>query len=194
MKNFLSILQKKHTFSIFHTHFYKTPTSICLFYTVFYLNNIFLTFFLLFHTYPWPTNFNTHTNCLWTLSLSFLILLLSFFIFFFLLLPSLFEHFPFHRLLLLYHSLNSYLSLSIFPIPLINLPQFTATINQTQSKAEAQINTKTKPTHSIINSNKPTKFSKLEHQLLQTHKSPLSLKPNKKRKNLDCVGLDYGFV
>ena len=38
---FLSILQKNHTFSILHTHFYKTTTSVCLFYTLFYLNNTF---------------------------------------------------------------------------------------------------------------------------------------------------------
>ena len=128
MKIFLSILQKKHTFSIFHTYFYKTPTSICLFYTLFYLNNIFLTFFLLFHTYPWPTNFNTHPNCICSehFPFLFLILLLSFFVFFFLLLPSLFEPFPFRLLLLLYHSLNSYLSLSLssqFPQSIfLNLP------------------------------------------------------------------------
>ena len=36
----LSILEKnKKTFSILHTHFYKTPTSVCLFYHLFYLNN-----------------------------------------------------------------------------------------------------------------------------------------------------------
>ena len=90
-------------------------------------------------------------------------------------------------------SFSQFIFLSIFPVPSINLPQFTTPINQTQSKAEAQIKTKTKPTHSIINSNKPTKFPKLEHQFQQTHKSPPSLKPNK-RKNSDCVGLDYGFV
>ena len=42
---FLSILQKKPTFSILHTHFYKTPTAICLFYHLFYLNNHFPHFF-----------------------------------------------------------------------------------------------------------------------------------------------------
>ena len=44
---FLSILQKNPTSSILNTHFYKTPRSICLFYTLFYLNNIFLTFFII---------------------------------------------------------------------------------------------------------------------------------------------------
>ena len=36
---FLSILQKKYTFSILHAHFYKTLRSIYLFYHLFYLNN-----------------------------------------------------------------------------------------------------------------------------------------------------------
>ena len=60
--NFPSILHKKLTFSILHTHFYKTLTSVCLFYTFFYLNNIFLTFFYYFTTTHGPTNFNTHAN------------------------------------------------------------------------------------------------------------------------------------
>ena len=37
---FLSILQEKtFFFSILHTHFYKTPTLVYLFYHLFYLNN-----------------------------------------------------------------------------------------------------------------------------------------------------------
>ena len=36
---FLSILPKKNTFSILHTHFYKTLTLVYLFYHLFYLNN-----------------------------------------------------------------------------------------------------------------------------------------------------------
>ena len=36
---FLSILQKKHIFSILHIHYYKTPTLVYLFYYLFYLNN-----------------------------------------------------------------------------------------------------------------------------------------------------------
>ena len=76
MKIFLYILKKKkHIFSILHTYFYKTLTSVCLLYILFYLNNIFLIFLLLFHTYPWPTNFNTHAEHFLFL---FLILLLSF--------------------------------------------------------------------------------------------------------------------
>ena len=43
--NFLSILQGKPTFSILYTCFYKTPTSICLFYYLFYLNNYFSHFY-----------------------------------------------------------------------------------------------------------------------------------------------------
>ena len=45
MQIFLLFCTKKSTFSILYTHFYKTPTSVCLFYTFFYLNNIILTFF-----------------------------------------------------------------------------------------------------------------------------------------------------
>ena len=43
--NFLSILQEKPTFSILHNHFYKTPTPVCLFYHLFYLNNHFSHFY-----------------------------------------------------------------------------------------------------------------------------------------------------
>ena len=46
----LSILpkkKKKNTFSILHTNFYKTPTSVYLLYTLFYINNIFLFYFSL---------------------------------------------------------------------------------------------------------------------------------------------------
>ena len=42
---FLSILNKKYIFPILHAHFYRIPTSICLYYYLFYLNNIFLTFY-----------------------------------------------------------------------------------------------------------------------------------------------------
>ena len=48
---FLSIFQKKTkkpTFSILHTHFYKTFTSVCLFYHLFYLNNHFSHFLYIF--------------------------------------------------------------------------------------------------------------------------------------------------
>ena len=68
--NFPSILHKKLTFSILHTHFYKTLTSVCLFYTFFYLNNIFLTFFYYFTTTHGPINFNTHANYIWPLYFS----------------------------------------------------------------------------------------------------------------------------
>ena len=37
--NFLSILQEIPIFSILHIHFYKTLTSVCLIYYLFYLNN-----------------------------------------------------------------------------------------------------------------------------------------------------------
>ena len=39
MQNSCLFCKKKHTFSILHTHFYKTPTSVYLFYHLFYLNN-----------------------------------------------------------------------------------------------------------------------------------------------------------
>ena len=45
--NFPSILHKKLFFSILHTHFYKTPTSVYLFYPLFYLNNHFSHFFII---------------------------------------------------------------------------------------------------------------------------------------------------
>ena len=41
------IFTLKTYFSILHTHFYKTPTSIHLFYHLFYLNNHFLTFLII---------------------------------------------------------------------------------------------------------------------------------------------------
>ena len=39
--------KKKHIFSILHTHFYKTSSSVYLLYTLFYINNIFLFYFSL---------------------------------------------------------------------------------------------------------------------------------------------------
>ena len=68
--NFLYILQKKHTFFILHTHFYKTSTSICLFYFLFYLNNHFSHFFLLYFTGP-TTLPNSPKYLLHSLSLYF---------------------------------------------------------------------------------------------------------------------------
>ena len=57
---FLSILppkKKKNAFSILQTHFYKTLTSVCLFYHLFYLNNYFPHFFILFiSTCPKPAH------------------------------------------------------------------------------------------------------------------------------------------
>ena len=40
--------KKNLLFSILHTHFYKTPTSVCPFYYLFYLNNHFPHFFYYF--------------------------------------------------------------------------------------------------------------------------------------------------
>ena len=93
---FLSILQKNPTFSILHTYFYKTPTSVCLFYTLFYLNNILLTFFYYFTATHGPTNFNTHAN---SNNISYLYLSFFFFFSFFFLLFSFFFSFSFFLLL-----------------------------------------------------------------------------------------------
>ena len=49
MQIFCLFCKKKLTFSILHAHFYKTPTSVCLFYHLFYLNNHFPHFFLIFY-------------------------------------------------------------------------------------------------------------------------------------------------
>ena len=59
---FLYILQKKKkfSFSILHIYFYKTSTLICLFYTLFYLNNIFLTFFIIISHLPYGPPTLTH--------------------------------------------------------------------------------------------------------------------------------------
>ena len=66
----MSILQEKPTFFILHTHFYKIPTSICLFYHLFYLNNYFSHFFILFPT--GPTTIPNSPKYLWhSLSLYF---------------------------------------------------------------------------------------------------------------------------
>ena len=107
--NFPSILHKKKpTFSILHTHFYKISTSVCLFYTFFYLNNIILTFFLLFTTiYPGPTNFNTHAISDLYLFLFLFHLLLFFFSFSFFLLLHFFFFSIFIFLLLLLKRENS---------------------------------------------------------------------------------------
>ena len=49
MQIFCLFCKKNLLFSILHTHFYKTPTSVCLFYHLFYLNNHFPHFFLIFY-------------------------------------------------------------------------------------------------------------------------------------------------
>ena len=45
MQTYHLFCMKKTTFFILHTHFYKTPTSVHLLYTIFYINNIFIFFF-----------------------------------------------------------------------------------------------------------------------------------------------------
>ena len=87
--NFLSILQENHTFSILHTNFYKTPTSVCLFYTIFYLNNTFSSLFFISHRFH-------HLTKLSKISLTFSISLFS--TFFFFLLSSFFFSFSFLHL------------------------------------------------------------------------------------------------
>ena len=39
VQNSYLFCKKKHIFSILHTHFYKIPTLVYLFYNLFYLNN-----------------------------------------------------------------------------------------------------------------------------------------------------------
>ena len=51
--NFCLFCKKKHTFSILHTHFYKTSILVYLFYHLFYLNN---NSFLIFFYYIKQTN------------------------------------------------------------------------------------------------------------------------------------------
>ena len=48
MQIFCLFCKKNLLFSILHTHFYKTHTSVCLFYHLFYLNNLFPHFFYYF--------------------------------------------------------------------------------------------------------------------------------------------------
>ena len=42
LKNSVYFTQKNILFSILHYHFYKTPTSVYLLYTIFSINNIFM--------------------------------------------------------------------------------------------------------------------------------------------------------
>ena len=69
------ILQNEPTFSILHYHYYKIFTSIYLFYTIFYLNNTFLTFFIISHL---PTTHQPLTRVIFFFffSFSFFLLLL----------------------------------------------------------------------------------------------------------------------
>ena len=48
MQNFCLFCKKNLLFPILHTHFYKTPTSVCLLYHLFYLNNHFPHFFIIY--------------------------------------------------------------------------------------------------------------------------------------------------
>ena len=86
MQIFLLLCTKKHIFSILHTHFYKTSTSVCLFYTFFYLNNIILTFFYYSQLLTPPTL--THTIGPYLISISFFFFFTFFFFLFLLLLSS----------------------------------------------------------------------------------------------------------
>ena len=78
-------MQENPTFSILHTHFYKKkPTSICLFYHLFYLNNYFSHFLLLFPTSPttlpnFPKIYLTLSISLFSTFFLFLFLVSSFF-------------------------------------------------------------------------------------------------------------------
>ena len=70
MQIFCLFCKKKLTFSILHAHFYKTPTSVCLFYHLFYLNNHFSHFFfIIFHWSHHLTKLSkislTHSGVVW---------------------------------------------------------------------------------------------------------------------------------
>ena len=108
MQIFLLFCTKKSTFFMLHTHFYKTPTSVCLLYTFFYLNNIILNFFYYSQLYPGLTNFNTHAiSDLYLFLFLFHFLLLFFFSFSFFLLLHFFFFSVFVFLLLLLKRENS---------------------------------------------------------------------------------------
>ena len=61
---FMSILAQEPIFSILHIHFSKTPTLDYLFYTLFYLNNHFLTFYIISLSYPFNIFEHTRTHSL----------------------------------------------------------------------------------------------------------------------------------
>ena len=61
---FMSILAQEPIFSILHIHFSKTSTLDYLFYTLFYLNNHFLTFYIISLSYPFNIFEHTRTHSL----------------------------------------------------------------------------------------------------------------------------------
>ena len=134
---FLSILSKKNIFFLFYI-------SISVYFTSsFYLNNIFLTFFLLFHTQSWPPTL-THKPTPFSMN-TFPFFFFSFFFFLFL-------------LLLLYHSLNSSLSLS-----------FPNSLNKSFSIYRPH---QPNPMKGRVSNQYQNKTHKFYHQFQQTHKIP----------------------
>ena len=82
MHKFFHFAHLKPIFSILHNYFYEIPTSVCLFNTFFYLNNIFLTIFYYSQLPMTPPVTLTHTpKYIWSLSLSISFSLSSFFFF-----------------------------------------------------------------------------------------------------------------
>ena len=82
MHKFFHFAHLKPIFSILHNYFYEIPTSVCLFNTFFYLNNIFLTIFYYSQLPVTPPVTLTHTpKYIWSLSRSISFSLSSFFFF-----------------------------------------------------------------------------------------------------------------
>ena len=90
MQNFYKFAYLKSTFSILYIHLSKTPTSVYLLYTLFFLNNHFILFFYYFNNLTSQTHFLTFL--FWTLFSLSLSLSLSRWIFFLFLLSLIFLH------------------------------------------------------------------------------------------------------
>ena len=61
------------SFSILHTHFYKTPALVCLFYILFYLNNISHFYYYFTATHDPPILTHTPTQIIYLISFFFLL-------------------------------------------------------------------------------------------------------------------------
>ena len=147
---FVYFAKKKILFSILHTYFYKTPTSVCLFYTLFYLNNMFPPFFNYFTPAHGPPTL-THTPT--TFSLKTFPFFFSFF--FFLFSPfSFFSSFFFFFFIILSIHISLYLPNSLNQSSSIYCPH---QLNPVKGRGSNQYQNKT---HTFY------------HQFQQTHKIP----------------------